>query len=81
MGLIARLKRAARPLAIFGCASIGVVYVIVGVLAVLALAGLLTGAADEERMVHVGMGLPAGPVIIWIIAHRRRAEPRPVGGG
>jgi hypothetical protein len=65
MALVARLKRAARPLAVFGCASIGVVYVAVGVLALLALAGILTDAADEERMVQVVMDLPAGGVLIW----------------
>jgi hypothetical protein len=67
MAFVDRLKRAARPLAILGCVSIGTVYIIVGVLALLALAGVLTDAADEERMVRVVMDLPAGAVVIWTI--------------
>jgi hypothetical protein len=67
MAFVDRLKRAARPLAILGCVSIGTVYIIVGVLALLALAGVLTAAADEERMVRVVMDLPAGAVVIWTI--------------
>jgi hypothetical protein len=65
MSLIARLRRATRPLAIVGCVSIGTVYVLVGVLALLALSGLLTGSADEERMVLVVLEVPGGSGLIW----------------
>jgi hypothetical protein len=67
MTFLARLKRAARPLAIMGCVCIGVVYVLVGVLALLALAGVFTGSADETRMVQVVMDLPAGAVVVWAV--------------
>jgi hypothetical protein len=65
MSTIKNLKRHARPLARFGCASIGTVYVLVGVLALMALFGVLTGAADEDRMIQVLRDLPGGPVLIW----------------
>jgi hypothetical protein len=65
MQLLDKIRRATRPLAILGCISIGTVYVLVGTLALLALFGVLTGSADEERMVHVVMGVTAGPAIIW----------------
>jgi hypothetical protein len=65
MGTIHNIKRHARPLARFGCASIGTVYVLVGVLALLALSGVLTGAADEDRMIHVLRDLPGGQILIW----------------
>jgi hypothetical protein len=65
MGTIARLRKSARPLARFGCVSIGTVYVLVGVLALLALSGRWTGSADEDRMVHVLMQVPGGAVLIW----------------
>jgi hypothetical protein len=68
VGFIYRLKRKARPLARFGCASIGTVYVIVGVLALLALAGQLPGMADEDRMLRVVDDLPGGSLLIWGIA-------------
>lgn len=65
--MLKRLRKHARPLARFGCVSIGTVYVLVGTLALLALSGVLTGAADEDRMVHVVMGVPGGTILIWII--------------
>lgn len=65
MAVIARLKRAARPLAILGCVSIGLVYALVGVMALLALSGVLTDSADEARMVHIVMDLPGGVVVVW----------------
>lgn len=65
MSLLVALKRKARPLARLGCVSIGTVYVLVGILAILALAGILTGAADEDRMVRVLGDLPGGTVLIW----------------
>lgn len=54
-----------RPLARMGCAAVGSVYVLVGILALLALSGRLTGSADEDRMVYILMGVPGGPAIIW----------------
>jgi hypothetical protein len=45
--------------------SIGTVYALVGVLALLALSGTHTDTADEDRMVHVLMGLPGGALVIW----------------
>lgn len=62
-----RARRVAKPLAIIGCVSIGAVYVLVGILALLALAGVLTGSADEARMVHVVLDLPGGALAIWAI--------------
>lgn len=59
------LRRHARPLARIGCVSIGTVYVLVGVLALLALSGVLTGRADEDRMMYVLMDVPGGVVLIW----------------
>lgn len=65
MRMLRKIRRATRPLAILGCLSIGTVYVLVGVLALLALSGVLTGSADEERMVLVVMDITAGPFLIW----------------
>jgi uncharacterized membrane protein len=68
MGLVGRLRESAQPLARFGCASIGTVYVLVGVLALLALSGRLTGHADEDRMIPLLMNVPGGSVLIMAIA-------------
>ena len=65
MRALSRLKRQARPLARLGCVSIGTVYALVGVLALLALAGILTEAADEDRMVRVIATVPGGLALIW----------------
>lgn len=67
MEFVARLRRAARPVARIGCVSIGTVYALVGALALLALSGILIEAADEDRMVHVLKGVPGGQVVIWAI--------------
>lgn len=61
------LRRRARPLARYGCASIGTVYVLVGTLALLALAGILTGQADEDRMIYVVLDVPGGALLVWAI--------------
>lgn len=66
--MFAKLRRHTRPLARFGCVSVGTVYVLVGMLALLALSGVLTGMADEDRMVRVIMDLPGGAIVIWTIA-------------
>lgn len=67
MGMIKSLRKATRPVARMGCASIGTVYALVGVLALLALSGILTGSADEDRMVHILKDVPGGQVVIWAI--------------
>ena len=67
MRVVQWLGRQAQPLARIGCVSIGTVYVLVGVLALLALSGRLIEAADEERVVQLLMGVPGGPVVIWCI--------------
>jgi hypothetical protein len=41
--------------------------VLVGALALLALSGVLTGSADESRMVRVVMGVPGGALLIWTV--------------
>lgn len=64
--MLKALRRQARPLARLGCVSIGTVYVLLGGLALLALAGVLTGSADEDRMIHVLMDVPGGSVLIWL---------------
>lgn len=65
MGFVTRVKHSVRPLARLGCVSIGTVYVLVGVLALLALSGRLTGSADEDRMVLILMDVPGGSLVIW----------------
>ena len=67
MHLLSRLSRAARPLARLGCVAIGTVYVLIGVLALLALAGIFIEAADEDRLIHVLRNLPGGTVVVWAI--------------
>lgn len=67
MRVVDWLGTQAQPLARIGCVSIGTVYVLVGVLALLALSGRLIEAADEERVVQLLMGVPGGPVVIWCI--------------
>jgi hypothetical protein len=63
--MFSSIRRRTRPLARFGTVSVGTVYVLVGGLALLALAGVLTGMADEDRMVRVMMDVPGGAVMIW----------------
>lgn len=65
--LLHRLSRIARPLARFGCVAIGTVYVLIGVLALLALAGIFIEAADEDRLIHVLRNLPGGTIVVWAI--------------
>lgn len=67
MSVVASLRERARPLARFGCASIGTVYVLVGTLAVLALLGRTPEQADEYRLLRALTSVPAGPVLIWTI--------------
>jgi len=57
----------ARPLARIGCVSIGTVYVLVGVFALIALSGRFIENADEDRVIHVLMRVPGGAALIWLI--------------
>lgn len=54
-------------LARFGCISIGMVYCLVGVLALLNLLRITNAEADEEGIMHFVMDLPLGEVILGII--------------
>lgn len=67
MHLLSRLSRIARPLARLGCVAIGTVYVLIGALALLALAGIFIEAADEDRLIHVLRNLPGGSIVVWAI--------------
>lgn len=67
MHLLCRLGRIARPLARIGCVAIGTVYVLIGVLALLAVAGIFIEAADEDRLIHVLRNLPGGTILVWAI--------------
>jgi hypothetical protein len=66
--VLKRLRCQARPLARIGCVSIGTVYVLVGVFALLALSGRHIESADEDRIIHVLLGVPGGAALIWGIA-------------
>lgn len=59
------LRKHGRPLARFGCVSIGTVYVLIGVFALIALSGRLVEVADEDRIVALLMGVPGGTLVIW----------------
>jgi hypothetical protein len=67
MSLASRLRKHTRPIARWGCVAIGTVYVLVGVVALLALSGVFTDHADENRIVRVVMEWPGGTVLIWTI--------------
>jgi hypothetical protein len=67
MSLASRLRKHTRPIARWGCIAIGTVYVLVGVVALLALSGVFTDHADENRIVRVVMGWPGGTALIWAI--------------
>ncbi|MFN6944927.1 MAG: DUF1206 domain-containing protein, partial [Cytophagaceae bacterium] len=47
-----------------GCASIGIVYVFVGVMAMISFFQAGEDAADEDRIMDVILGLPLGEVLI-----------------
>jgi hypothetical protein len=51
----------------FGCFSIALVYIMVGLMAILSFAGEADAMADEERIVDVLLDIPAGEVIILIM--------------
>jgi hypothetical protein len=56
-----------KKLARFGCFSISLVYLTVGLMAVLSLAGESKAMADEERIVDVLLSLPFGEAIISVM--------------
>jgi hypothetical protein len=62
------LRPIVRFLARFGCFSIGTVYVLIGVWALLALLRLADPAADEERILQRMTGFPLGGAFIAAIA-------------
>lgn len=55
-------------LARFGSVSVGTVYILIGVWALLALIGMAEPAADEARILHRFMSFPFGNVLIAILA-------------
>jgi hypothetical protein len=67
MSKLSEVRKHARPIARWGSVSLGTVYLLVGVLALLALFGVLTGHADEDRLIHVVMDVPGGTLVIWAI--------------
>jgi hypothetical protein len=65
MGYVEKHKHLVYFLARFGSASIGAVYVLVGVIALLSLLGVADGGADEEQIMELVKDVPAGEVMIW----------------
>ena len=63
-----KIEPAAHVLARIGCVSIGTVYVLIGVWAMLALLRIADPAADEQRILHRILQLPFGGVLIAAIA-------------
>ncbi len=54
-------------LARFGCYSIGVVYILIGVLAILSFLKLAGDNAAEARMIELVMEVPFGEVLLWLM--------------
>lgn len=67
MSALSSIRKHTRPIARWGCVAIGTVYLLVGVLALVALSGRFTGHADEDRMIRVILSWPGGSLIIWTI--------------
>ncbi|RDV16763.1 DUF1206 domain-containing protein [Pontibacter diazotrophicus] len=67
MAVKERHKYIVHLLARYGCFSIGMVYLIVGVIAILSFLKMSKAAADEARMVEIIMDLPLGEVLLWIL--------------
>jgi hypothetical protein len=63
-----KLAPAAHVLARAGCVSVGTVYVLIGVWAMLALLRLARPAADEQRVLHRILQVPFGGVFIAALA-------------
>jgi hypothetical protein len=59
-----KFQDAAQKLARYGCVSIGVVYMLIGVVAILALLQVGEARADEQRIIGFLLGLPLGEVLI-----------------
>lgn len=68
MAVQEKLSPVARFLARFGCFSIGAVYVLIGLWALLALLSLADPAADEERILQRMADFPLGQACIAAIA-------------
>lgn len=56
-----------RIMARFGCISIGLVYCLIGLIALLNLLKITSAVADEEGIMHFVLELPLGEVILGII--------------
>jgi hypothetical protein len=67
MGYAEEHRRLVHFLARFGAASIGVVYVLIGAIAMLSLLGAVDGGADEEQIMEIVQGVPAGEILIWAV--------------
>ena len=63
-----RLTPAAHGLARVGCVSIGTVYLLIGVWAMLALLRIANPAADEQRILHRLLQFPFGGALIAAVA-------------
>jgi hypothetical protein len=60
-------KHIIEKLARFGCFSIALVYMMVGLMAILSFAGESEAMADEERIVDVLLDIPAGEAIVFVM--------------
>lgn len=67
MAVKERHKHVVHLLARYGCFSIGVVYLAVGVIAILSFLQMSRDAADEARMIEVLMDIPLGEVLLWVV--------------
>jgi uncharacterized protein DUF1206 len=67
MDVVRRLRERTRLLARIGCIAIGTVYILIGVLALLALSGRMIETADEDRIIYLLMDLPGGAIVVWAI--------------
>ena len=63
-----KITPAAHVLARVGCVSIGTLYVLIGVWAMLALLGVANPAADEQRILHRILQFPLGGALIGAVA-------------
>lgn len=65
MAVQEKYKHAVHLLARYGCFSIGMVYLIVGVIAILSFMKMSEDAADEARMIEIIMDVPLGEALLW----------------
>lgn len=54
-------------LARYGCFSIGAVYVLIGVIAILSFLKMSADAAAEARMIELALEVPFGEALLWIM--------------